>query len=154
MLQSVIFSLGNIICRTRRNYRCYFCRMVIIIVRKQLHKIVPESIDIIVTPTISLLVIGLATIFLIMPVAGAISNGLVGIINVVLEKGGMVAGFTLGLTFLPMVMFGLHQILTPIHIEMINQTGMTLLLPILAMAGAGQVGAALALWIRCKSDKN
>ncbi len=30
---------------------------------------------------------------------------------------------------------------------------MTLLLPILAMAGAGQVGAALALWIRCKSDK-
>ena len=100
---------------------------------KQLHKIVPESIDIIVTPTISLLVIGLATIFLIMPVAGAISNGLVGIINVVLEKGGMVAGFTLGLTFLPMVMFGLHQILTPIHIEMINQTGMTLLLPILAM---------------------
>ena len=89
-----------------------------------------------------------------MPVAGAISNGLVGIINVVLEKGGMVAGFTLGLTFLPMVMFGLHQILTPIHIEMINQTGMTLLLPILAMAGAGQVGAALALWIRCKSDKN
>ena len=65
----------------------------------------------------------------------------------------MVAGFTLGLTFLPMVMFGLHQILTPIHIEMINQTGMTLLLPILAMAGAGQVGAALALWIRCKSDK-
>ena len=87
------------------------------------------------------------------PVAGAISNGLVGIINVVLEKGGMVAGFTLGLTFLPMVMFGLHQILTPIHIEMINQTGMTLLLPILAMAGAGQVGAALALWIRCKSDK-
>ena len=98
--------------------------------------------------------IGLATIFLIMPVAGAISNGLVGIINVVLEKGGMVAGFTLGLTFLPMVMFGLHQILTPIHIEMINQTGMTLLLPILAMAGAGQVGAALALWIRCKSDKN
>ena len=63
-----------------------FCRMVIIIVRKQLHKIVPESIDIIVTPTISLLVIGLATIFLIMPVAGAISNGLVGIINVVLEK--------------------------------------------------------------------
>ena len=37
--------------------------------------------------------IGLATIFLIMPVAGAISNGLVGIINVVFEKGGMVAGF-------------------------------------------------------------
>ena len=35
---------------------------------------------------------------------------------------------------------------TPIHIEMINQSGATYLLPIAAMAGAGQVGAALALW--------
>lgn len=50
-------------------------------------------------------------------------------------------------------MFGLHQVLTPIHIEMINKTGSTLLLPILAMAGAGQVGAALALWIRCRKNK-
>ncbi|MFG5517902.1 PTS transporter subunit EIIC, partial [Enterococcus faecalis] len=69
-----------------------FAVWLLSLLEKQLHKIVPESIDIIVTPTISLLVIGLATIFLIMPVAGAISNGLVGIINVVLEKGGMVAG--------------------------------------------------------------
>lgn len=129
-----------------------FAVWLLSLIEKQLHKIIPDSIDIIITPTVSLLVIGLITIFLIMPVAGLISNSLVGVINVVLEKGGMLAGFTLGATFLPMVMFGLHQILTPIHIEMIAQTGMTLLLPILAMAGAGQVGAALALWIRCKSD--
>ena len=64
----------------------FFAVWLLSLLEKQLHKIVPESIDIIVTPTISLLVIGLATIFLIMPVAGAISNGLVGIINVVLEK--------------------------------------------------------------------
>lgn len=129
-----------------------FAVWLLSILEKKLHKIVPESIDIIITPTISLLVIGLTTIFLIMPIAGFISDNLVGAINTVLEKGGMIAGFTLGATFLPMVMFGLHQVLTPIHIEMISQTGMTLLLPILAMAGAGQVGAALALWIRCKKD--
>lgn len=129
-----------------------FAVWLLSLVEKQLHKLIPDSIDIIVTPTIALLVIGLATIFLIMPIAGVISNSLVGVINTILEKGGIVAGFTLGLTFLPMVMFGLHQILTPIHMEMIAQTGQTLLLPILAMAGAGQVGAALALWIRCKKD--
>ncbi|WP_086312897.1 PTS system IIBC component [Enterococcus sp. 7F3_DIV0205] len=129
-----------------------FAVWLLSLIEKQLHKVIPDSIDIIITPTVSLLLIGLITIFLIMPVAGFISNSLVGVINVVLEKGGMLAGFTLGATFLPMVMFGLHQILTPIHIEMIAQTGMTLLLPILAMAGAGQVGAALALWIRCKND--
>lgn len=119
---------------------------------KRLHKIIPEAIDIIVTPTIALLVIGLMTIFILMPFAGAVSNGLVGAINTILNVGGAFAGFALGALFLPMVMFGLHQILTPIHLEMIDQSGMTLLLPILAMAGAGQVGAAVALWIKCRKN--
>ncbi|KAF1300944.1 MULTISPECIES: glucose PTS transporter subunit IIA [Enterococcus] len=120
---------------------------------KRLHHIVPESIDIIVTPTLCLLIIGLAEIFLIMPLAGFISNSLVGAINWVVEVGGAFSGFVLGATFLPLVMFGLHQILTPIHVQMIEATGSTQLLPILAMAGAGQVGAALALWIRLRKDK-
>lgn len=122
-------------------------------IEKKLHKIVPNSIDIIVTPTISLLLIGLAEIYLIMPLAGVISDQLVGSINWILNMGGPFAGFVLGSLFLPMVMFGLHQILTPIHIQMINQTGSTLLLPILAMAGGGQIGAAFALLIRLRKDK-
>lgn len=123
------------------------------ILERKLHKIVPDSLDIIITPTVTLLVIALVTIFILMPIAGAISNGLVGAINAILNVGGAFAGFVLGAAFLPMVMFGLHQILTPIHLEMIDQTGMTLLLPILAMAGAGQVGAAIALWVRCRKNK-
>ncbi|MGH2067511.1 PTS transporter subunit EIIC, partial [Aerococcus sp. L_4] len=112
------------------------------LVEKGLRKVIPDAIDIIVTPTISLLVVGMMTIFLIMPIAGFVSTSLVGAINWVLQVGGAVAGFILGASFLPLVMFGLHQILTPIHIEMIAATGKTVLLPILAMAGAGQVGAA------------
>lgn len=88
-----------------------------------------------------------------MPIAGVISSSLVGGINWVLEVGGAFAGFILGATFLPLVMFGLHQVLTPIHIEMIADTGSTLLLPILAMAGAGQVGASFALWVKCRKNK-
>ncbi|MDR0921871.1 MAG: PTS transporter subunit EIIC [Lactobacillales bacterium] len=130
-----------------------FAVWLLSLLEKRLHKVIPEAIDIIVTPMISLLVIGLATIFLIMPAAGAISTGLVGGINAVLKVGGGLAGFVLGALFLPMVMFGLHQILTPIHIQMIESTGMTQLLPILAMAGAGQVGAAIALWIRLRKNK-
>ena len=36
---------------------------------------------------------------------------------------------------------------------MINKTGATPLLPILAMAGAGQVGAAFALWVKCRRNR-
>ncbi|EKF51641.1 glucose PTS transporter subunit IIA [Lactococcus garvieae] len=130
-----------------------FAVWLLSLVEKNLRKVIPDSIDIIVTPTLSLLAIGLLTIFLIMPIAGTISTSLVGAINAVLNVGGGFAGFLLGALFLPMVMFGLHQILTPIHIEMIDKTGSTTLLPILAMAGAGQVGASLALWVRLRKNK-
>ncbi|TLQ15364.1 glucose PTS transporter subunit IIA [Pseudolactococcus raffinolactis] len=123
------------------------------IVEKKLHEVVPESVDIIVTPTISLIIIGLLEIFLIMPLAGFVSDHLIGGINGILNIGGAFSGFVLGIAFMPMVMLGLHQILGPIHLEMIAKTGQTNLLPILAMAGAGQVGAALAIWAKLRKDR-
>ncbi|MDR3241444.1 MAG: glucose PTS transporter subunit IIA [Lactobacillaceae bacterium] len=131
-----------------------FAVWILALIEKRLHKVIPDSLDIIVVPTISLLVVGLMTIFIIMPIAGLISNSLVGAINFILSVGGGFAGFVLGATFLPMVMLGLHQILTPIHLEMIAKTGSTQLLPILAMAGAGQVGAAIALWVKLRKNRD
>ena len=122
-------------------------------VEKFFHKHIADSVDIIFTPFLTLLIMGLATIFIVMPFAGWISNSLVNSINWVLKVGGPIAGFILGAVFLPMVLFGIHQILTPIHIQMIQKMGYTPLLPILAMAGAGQVGAAIALWIKCRKNK-
>lgn len=122
-------------------------------VEKWFHKHIADSVDIIFTPFLTILVMGLFTVYLIMPLAGWVSNSLVGGINWILNVGGPVAGFILGLFFLPMVMLGLHQILTPIHLEMIQKMGYTPLLPILAMAGAGQVGAAIALWVRCRRNR-
>ncbi|HGN0067548.1 TPA: PTS transporter subunit EIIC [Staphylococcus aureus] len=129
-----------------------FAVWILSIVEKRLHKIVPNAIDIIVTPIIALLIVGLLTIFIFMPLAGFVSDSLVSVVNGIISIGGVFSGFIIGASFLPLVMLGLHHIFTPIHIEMINQSGATYLLPIAAMAGAGQVGAALALWVRCKRN--
>ncbi|MDM5841757.1 PTS transporter subunit EIIC [Staphylococcus aureus] len=129
-----------------------FAVWILSIVEKRLHKIVPNAIDIIVTPTIALLIVGLLTIFIFMSLAGFVSDSLVSVVNGIISIGGVFSGFIIGASFLPLVMLGLHHIFTPIHIEMINQSGATYLLPIAAMAGAGQVGAALALWVRCKRN--
>ncbi|HDG5453541.1 TPA: PTS transporter subunit EIIC [Staphylococcus aureus] len=129
-----------------------FAVWILSIVEKRLHKIVPNAIDIIVTPTIALLIVGLLTIFIFMPLAGFVSDSLVSVVNGIISIGGVFSGFIIGASFLSLVMLGLHHIFTPIHIEMINQSGATYLLPIAAMAGAGQVGAALALWVRCKRN--
>ena len=99
-----------------------FAVWLLSLVEKQLHRFIPDAIDIIFTPMLSLLSIGVLTIFLIMPFAGWLSTSLVGSINWILQVGGPFSGFVLGLAFLPMVMLGLHQILTPIHLEMIKKS--------------------------------
>lgn len=118
------------------------------VLEKYLRKRVPAAIDIIVTPTLSLLVVGLLTVFFLMPVSGIISQGIGDVTTWLLAHGGPLAGFALASLFLPLVMFGLHQALIPIHAELITQVGYTALLPILAMAGAGQVGSAIAIYLK------
>jgi PTS system sucrose-specific IIC component len=72
-------------------------------------------------------------------------------------KMGFVGGYILSAGFLPLVAVGLHQALTPIH-AMLNDpsgptNGINYLLPILMMAGGGQVGAGLALYMKTKNQK-
>lgn len=117
-------------------------------VEKWCRRRVPEALDVLVTPTVTVLVAGLATLYGLMFAAGRAAAAIGQAADWLLTGGGAAAGFALGGLFLPVVMLGLHQALIPIHTTLIEQQGYTVLLPILAMAGAGQVGAALALYVR------
>jgi PTS system sucrose-specific IIC component len=117
-------------------------------VEKWCRRWVPESLDVLVTPTLTVLISGLVTIFGLMFVAGEVSQAIGTGADWLLTHGGALAGLVLGGLFLPLVMLGLHQALIPIHTTLIEQQGYTVLLPILAMAGAGQVGAAIAVYFR------
>lgn len=114
----------------------------------------PRSIAMLVVPTVTVLVAGLLTVFVFMTLAGWISTGIGTAANALLQTGGAPAGFVLGGLFLPLVMFGLHQALIPIHTTLIAQAGYTILLPVLAMAGAGQVGASVAVYQRAKHNRS
>ena len=117
---------------------------------KRLRKIVPASLDLILVPVVTLTVSGLAAVFILQPIGGMLSKGIYQGVTVLLSQGGAVTGFVGGGLWLPVVMLGLHHILTPIHMELINLLGATPLLPILSMAGAGQVGASAALYLRMR----
>lgn len=114
----------------------------------------PEALDVLVTPTLTVLISGLVTIFGLMYVAGEVSSAIGTFADWLLSTGGAGAGFLLGGFFLPLVMLGLHQALIPIHTTLIEQQGFTVLLPILAMAGAGQVGAAAAVYLRLPRNES
>ncbi|WP_327306051.1 PTS transporter subunit EIIC [Streptomyces sp. NBC_01298] len=123
-------------------------------VEKWCRKWVPEALDVLVTPTLTVLISGLVTIFGLMFVAGEVSSAIGSFATWLLATGGAFAGLVLGGLFLPLVMLGLHQALIPIHTTLIEQTGYTVLLPILAMAGAGQVGAAIAVYYKLPRNRS
>jgi PTS system sucrose-specific IIC component len=121
------------------------------LIERKLHKVVPNALDIVVTPVLTLLLTGFATFYVLQPIGGLLSDGIINSFKTMLSLGGVAAGFVLAGTFLPVVMTGLHQGLLPVHMEFLNVQKANPLMPILSMAGAGQVGAACAVYLRTKN---
>ncbi|NLY45382.1 MAG: PTS transporter subunit EIIC [Tissierella sp.] len=127
-------------------------------IEKRVRKIVPDVLDLIVTPLVSLLITGLALVLIIMPVSGFISDGLVGVLSIIIDSDStvvsIISGYILSALFLPMVLLGLHHGLIPIYAIQLESMGGVSLFPVLAMAGAGQVGAAIAIYFKAKKVNN
>ena len=119
----------------------------------KLHKIVPQILDLFLTPLLVILLATFPALFILQPLGGIIAENIGLIVTSAINSGGAITGFVIGGVFLPLVMTGLHQGLTPIHAELLNQYGITILLPILAMAGAGQVGSSIAVYLKTKNKK-
>ena len=120
---------------------------------KRLHRVVPEIFDLFLTPLLTVRLAGAATVLVVQPLGGVLSDWIGRTATAAVGSGGAVTGFVLGGLWLPMVMLGIHQAMTPIHVDLIARYGVTVLLPILAMAGAGQVGASMAVYVRTKSRR-
>ena len=127
-------------------------------IEKWVRKHVPDVLDLIVTPLVSILVTGTIYLFVLMPVTGYISDGLVWVLNLLVASTNpvvaIISGFVMSAVFLPMVLLGLHHGLIPIYSVQLEQMGGVSLFPCLAMAGAGQVGAALAIYVKSRKVKN
>ncbi len=102
------------------------------------------------TPLCTVILGGLVALLVIQPLGEVLTTAIYSGLNFVYEKLGIVGGYILSAGFLPLVSVGLHQALTPIHVLLNDPSGPTgginYLLPILMMAGGGQVGAGLALF--------
>lgn len=127
-------------------------------VEKFIRKHVPDVLDLVLTPFLSLLVTAILFVFIIMPLTGFISDGLVAALSVIINSSNpvvsVISGFVLASLFLPMVLLGLHHGLIPIYAIQLEAMGGVSLFPVLAMAGAGQVGAAIAIYMVAKKVGN
>ncbi|WLS79054.1 PTS N-acetylmuramic acid transporter subunit IIBC [Erwinia pyri] len=115
-------------------------------VERQIRRIVPDNLDMILTSLLTLLITGALTFTVIMPLGGELFKGMSWLF---LHLNGNPFGTAIlaGL-FLIAVVFGVHQGFIPVYFALMDVQGFNSLFPILAMAGGGQVGAALALYYR------
>jgi len=116
---------------------------------RQLRKVIPDNLDMILTALLTLLITGALTYLLIMPLGGELFKGMSWLF-IHLNNNPFGCALLAGL-FLIAVMFGIHQGFIPVYFALMETQGFNSLFPVLAMAGAGQVGAALALW--CQAEK-
>lgn len=123
------------------------------LIETRLRRRVPDAASLFLTPFITIIIVSLASIFVFQPLGGYISDFLGYYTVHTIQTGGAVTGFVIGGLFLPVVMAGVHHGLTPIHADMLASMGMTILLPIAAMAGCGQVGASFAVYLKSKNKE-
>ena len=132
--------------------------MLIAWAEKTIRSVMPDSVDVVFTPLLTLLVCVIPYVLFIMPLFGYASGGVVWLFGrACLSENILVralSGYFAAAFFLPLVAAGMHHGLVALYSVQLQELGFITLYPALAMAGAGQVGAALALWKKAKKAGN
>ena len=134
-----------------------FMGIIVAYLEKNIRKIVPVMLDTFFTPLLTLIIGVFISLIIIQPLGTVVTGFIFAILDFSYKKLGILGGYILAAGFLPLVSVGLHQALTPIHTLLNDPTGPTkginYLLPILIMAGGGQVGAGIAIYIKTKNQR-
>ena len=132
--------------------------LLIVYVEKTIRRIVPESVDVVFTPLLTMLLCVIPYVIFIMPLFGYASGGIVWLFGRACLSSNVfvraISGYLAAAAFLPLVATGMHHGLVALYSVQLQELGYVTLYPALAMAGAGQVGAALALWKKAKKAGN
>ena len=132
--------------------------LLIAYVEKAIRSAMPDAIDIVFTPLLTLLLCVIPYIIFIMPLFGYASEGVVWLFSRACLSENLIvraiSGYFAAAFFLPLVAVGMHHGLVALYSVQLQELGYITLYPALAMAGAGQVGAALALWRKARKAGN
>ena len=123
--------MNSVLCAGRGGVVAVFLGVLLLAkVEIALRKKIKSTIQNIVVPMLTMMVCLAVYLFVIMPAAGYLSTGLCWLIET----------------------FGMHLGLSAIYALQLEQVGVISLYPALAMAGAGQVGAALAIYLLAQDN--
>ena len=128
------------------------------LIEKFFHKHFSKGIDQVLSPFISITICLFPYLFLFMPVMGFLTEVLSDVFLFICSNENsvvrVITGYLGAAIFLPAQLMGLQPAFQTIYIIQLETVGLISLFPMLAMAGAGQVGTAIAVSIKSKKEGN
>ena len=117
----------------------------------KLHKIVPEMIDLFVTPLTTVIVTALATFMVIGPIFATLESWVLSAATVLVANpfGALAMGALYPIT----VVMGLHHMYNTIELGMLSTGALNTWMPIASAANFAQFGACLAVGLKTKNAK-
>ncbi|MGL4603834.1 MAG: sucrose-specific PTS transporter subunit IIBC [Iodobacter sp.] len=124
-------------------------------IERRLRRVVPNSLDLILTPFLTLMLSALAALLLIGPFGRMLGDGISLGLMMVYQHGGVLAGMLFGGAYSLVVITGVHHSFHAIEAGLLSNPaiGKNFLLPIWSMANVAQGGAALAVFFRTSDAK-
>jgi len=118
---------------------------------KKLRKVMPNALDLIMTPFVVMLVTFLVVILGVGPVMHVIELKLVSIVEFLVHLPFGIGGFLIGATYPLLVITGLHHTYTMIETSLLANTGFNPVITLCAMYGFANVGTCLAFFVKSKN---
>lgn len=119
---------------------------------RKLRKIMPNALDLIMTPFVVMLVTFLVVILGIGPVMHIVELKLVEIVELLIHLPFGIGGFLVGATYPLLVITGLHHTYTMIETSLLANTGFNPVITLCAMYGFANVGTCLAFFVKSKKE--
>lgn len=118
-----------------------------------IRKYVPETLDLLVTPFMTLLIMSILSLFIIGPIFHSLEEVILNATIWVLALPFGLAGLILGAVNQLIVVTGIHHLFNFMEIQLLANTGVNPYNGIITASVAAQGGAALAVGMKTKSKK-
>lgn len=120
---------------------------------KKLHKLVPEMIDLFVTPLVTVLVTGYLTLTIFGPVFSWIETGVLNGVEFLITLPMGIGSALAGAVYAPTVVAGVHHMYNALEAGLLSANGVNIWMPIATAANVAQGAAALALALKTRDQK-
>lgn len=120
---------------------------------KWLDKHIPQTLQLVVVPLISLIVMVPLTLIVIGPLGVYGGEMIANVVNWLIERSGILTGILVGGGWSVLVSFGIHWAVNPIMINNISQFGYDYICPLTFACNFAVIGVALGVYLKVRNKQ-